>query len=324
MKQMIFTIVLLSNILITSCTDNQSALSISTKNVDNKEIAELTQQKEYIYKPTEFTIEDLTYEVIDTNKVAIIRCNTSVTDIDIPTIVMHDSIEYKIVSIECDAFCECVKLKSITIPDGLTCINDNTFYNCISLSSVTIPNSVARIGEGAFRYCTSLVSIYIPNSIQTIDNYAFANCTKLESINIPNGVKLIGSGLFNECESLTSIIIPSKLSLIKSATFRKCKNLTSIVIPNNIEEIRKISFSECINLLTVTIGKGVRNIRTTAFYGCDNLANVICLSQDPPILEEEVFPYPNKATLQVPRGSLERYKASDWNNYFSRIEEIDG
>ena len=117
---------------------------------------------------------------------------------------------------------------------------------------------------------------------------------------------------------LKNTLIPLPLG-----AFTPCASLLKFSRTDLIIYSVKISFSECINLLTVTIGKGVRNIRTTAFYGCDNLANVICLSQDPPILEEEVFPYPNKATLQVPRGSLERYKASDWNKYFSRIEEID-
>ena len=74
----------------------------------------------------------------------------------------------------------------------------------------------------------------------------------------------------------------------------------------------------------VAIPYGVTSIGKDAFYGCDNLANVICLSQEPPILEKEVFPYPNATTLQVPRGSLERYKASDWNKYFEgRIVEIE-
>lgn len=57
-----------------------------------------------------------------------------------------------------------------------TMISYGAFCDCISLVSVTIPNSVTSIGESAFENCTGLTSITIPNSVTSIDGYAFANC----------------------------------------------------------------------------------------------------------------------------------------------------
>ena len=61
----------------------------------------------------------------------------------------------------------------VTVPSGVTRINDNAFYYCESLESVTIPNSVTSIGWYAFCDCTSLTSVTIPDSITSIGPSAF-------------------------------------------------------------------------------------------------------------------------------------------------------
>ena len=58
------------------------------------------------------------------------------------------------------AFKNCSKLTSITIPDGVTCIDSSVFKNCSGLTSVTIPNSVTFIGSGAVSGCAWLDKIY--------------------------------------------------------------------------------------------------------------------------------------------------------------------
>ena len=50
---------------------------------------------------------------------------------------------------------------AVTIPDRInglpvTRIGSDAFYECYKLTSVTIPNSVASIGDGAFDGCTGL------------------------------------------------------------------------------------------------------------------------------------------------------------------------
>ena len=49
-------------------------------------------------------------------------------------------------------------LTDITLPEGLTTIENRTFYQCSSLTSVTLPEGLESIGEYAFRYCTDLTS----------------------------------------------------------------------------------------------------------------------------------------------------------------------
>ena len=93
MKRIILALII---ILTTSCNNKQTTTHIPSEKVQNEESTDTNQQEEYINMPPTFTIGDLTYEVIDSNHVALKRCNTSVSEIDIPTIVIHDGTEYKI------------------------------------------------------------------------------------------------------------------------------------------------------------------------------------------------------------------------------------
>ena len=73
-------------------------------------------------------------------------------------------------------------LKSITIPDGVTSIDDHAYSDCKHLTSVTIPNSVTSIGDSAFCNCKRLTSVTIPNSVTSIGKDAFSFCDRLNRI----------------------------------------------------------------------------------------------------------------------------------------------
>ena len=57
----------------------------------------------------------------------------------------------------------------MTIPDGVTSIDETAFLGCTSLTSVTIPDSVTSIKSKAFFNCTSLKSVTIPASVTNIN-----------------------------------------------------------------------------------------------------------------------------------------------------------
>ena len=97
------------------------------------------------------------------------------------------------------AFIYCYSLSSVTIPSGITSIEDSAFNSCFSLSSVTIPSGVTSIGNNAFYVCYSLSSVTIPSGVTSIGNNAFYVCRSLSSITIPSGVTSIGNSAFNDC-----------------------------------------------------------------------------------------------------------------------------
>lgn len=80
------------------------------------------------------------------------------------------------------AFHGCSSLTSITIPNSVKSIENDTFNNCSGLTSITIPNSVTSIGSSAFRDCANLTSITIPNSVTSIRRAAFSGYNNKKSI----------------------------------------------------------------------------------------------------------------------------------------------
>lgn len=67
-------------------------------------------------------------------------------------------------------------MESITIPDSVTSIGDNSFIGCDALTSIIIPDSVTAIGDSTFSYCKSLTAVTLPASLTSIANNAFADC----------------------------------------------------------------------------------------------------------------------------------------------------
>ena len=179
----------------------------------------------------------------------------------------------KVSSIGDEAFYNCTRLTSITIPDSVTSIGERAFYDCIWLTSITIPDSVTAIGDYAFYNCSSLTSVTIPDSVTSIGNLVFAYCG-LTSITIPDSVTSIGDYAFRDCTSLTSITIPDSVTSIGIRAFYYCISLTSITIPDGVTSIGDYVFYKCKSLASITIPDSVTSIVDSAFEGCESLARV--------------------------------------------------
>ena len=235
------------------------------------------------------------------------------------------TIPNSVTSIGQRAFYSCYGLTSITIPNSVKTIGDYAFCDCSGLTSITIPNSVTSIGNSAFAGCSHLTSITIPNSVKTIGDYAFCNCSGLTSVTIPNSVKTIGDYAFCDCYGLTSITIPNSVTSIGNSAFAGCSHLTSITIPNSVKTIGDYAFCDCSGLTSITIPNSVTSIGDYAFARA-NISTVISLITNPFRIGYETFSKNtfNNATLYVPKGTINKYKATEGWKDFLFIEEGDG
>ena len=213
-----------------------------------------------------------------------------------------------------------------TIPNSVTSIGTGAFRGCSSLVSVNIPNSVISIGQLAFNGCSALTSITIPNSVVSIGQGAFSQCSSLTSITIPNSVTSIGHSAFGGCNSLTSITIPNSVTTIGGFAFDGCSALTSITFPNSVTSIGQYAFRDCIRLKSITIPNSVTTISGWAFVNCSELTSVVSLNENPSSIEDCSFSTNtfSNATLYVPQGAIDKYKATEGWKDFSHIEEING
>ncbi len=128
----------------------------------------------------------------------------------------------------------------LVIPNDYTSIGEEAFYDCDKLISVTIPYSVDTIEDYAFLHCSNLHSISIPDSIKHIGAGVFQFCEKLTSIIIPNSVTHIGELPFLYCEQLETITLSNHISNIDDDIFYGCKNLKNVEISTTSPIFQKL------------------------------------------------------------------------------------
>ena len=205
--------------------------------------------------------------------------------------------------------------KNTEIPKDVTSIGAWAFHGLSSLTSITIPNSVTSIGEWALGYCDGLTSLTIPASLVDLGtNDPFTACSSLESIVVEKGNPKFDSR--NDCNA---IIEKSTNSLLLG-----CKNT---IIPNDVTSIGNRAFDSCRGLISLTIPASVTSIGYWAFINCTGLTDLYCLAAAVPTTNGDPnYPDPfvesniSNATLHVPAGSVDLYKAADcWKDFKSIV-----
>ena len=165
-------------------------------------------------------------------------------------------------------------LKVITLPKGMTRIENYAFRGCAALTSISLPEGVKSIGIDAFYGCAALTSISLPKELTSIGERTFCLCAALTSISLPKGVTSIGREAFSSCAALTSISLPEKLTSIGSSAFHGCKALTSISLPEKVTKIEEQTFDGCAALTSISLPEGVTSIGNSAFNGCTALTSI--------------------------------------------------
>jgi len=170
---------------------------------------------------------------------------------------------------------------SAVFPEGMTAIP--RLVNSELRGEIKLPSTVTRLGGMTFMN-TKITKIIFPENLRELDDTGY----------------LIQEGIFAGSRLMGTIELPKKVGRIPRSCFRDCAGITGLVFP-----------------------EGVLMLDEFAFAGCVNLNSIVCESTEPPLVADNAFlgvPKDN-FTVEVPKGSVEKYRnARGWGE-FKRIAE---
>ena len=241
------------------------------------------------------------------------------------------------------------EIEKVSLPSGITEIEDYAFKECDELSEINIPDTVTSIGEGAFESCDKLSEINIPDTVTSIGDWAFDGCDKLSEINIPDTVTSIGGCAFSFCtfktiklppyleylgeyafanSGLTSVTLPPVKNL-GEGVFEECRDLKKAVIEEGNTRIPRHTFAaynayscgkegiygwnvEEYNLEEVVLPKSLETIEKYAFMGCIELKKINLPENVTTIEDDAFFGCSGLKEIHIPE-SVKEISAGAWN-----------
>jgi uncharacterized repeat protein (TIGR02543 family) len=225
------------------------------------------------------------------------------TDITIPSMIDG----YVVAKIGGSAFALSTSIKSVTLPESITGIEDNAFNGATSLSEAYFLGNAPTMGKNVFYNCASdFKVIYYASKKRftnpwngyptiTYQSVYFDDYYKVQYVVTPDGITIsryTGSGetlipnWINGTRvtsigdyayagaNLTGIRIPSNITNIGYGAFMNCPSVASVDIPNSVTRIGDFAFSGCISLKSITIPSSVISIGDGAFSDCSILAEI--------------------------------------------------
>lgn len=137
------------------------------------------------------------------------------------------------------------KLKSITIPESVTSIDETAFLGCYKLSSVNFnaKNCKSPVsGRYAWFLNSQLTDLVIGDQVNSIPAYLAYGQSKLTSIIIPSGVTSIGDNAFRGCVLLDTILCKAHgVPDVEATTFSNY-NATLYVPIESFSQYRKAEY----------------------------------------------------------------------------------
>ena len=242
---------------------------------------------------------DYSYEILNDGTLRLYQYEGTDTNIVVPDTI--DGRKVTVLGNSTFQYCtQASDIESVTLPDSITTIEKNAFYNCEKLKSVTIPPNVSSIGLAAFVEGLSESSLteikvdpenpyfsekdgvvfskdgtklivfpsgrsgdyQIPDGTVSVGDYAFYYCVNVSSITVPGSVRSLGEGAFGNCSSLTKAVLNEGLEEIGEYAFQSSSGIRDIIIPASVKSVGK-------NGLCLSSGCRIRVLSTDTVWADD-------------------------------------------------------
>ncbi len=208
-------------------------------------------------------------------------------------------------------------ISAISIPEGITHIDELAFDGVKFVKDLTLPDSLETIGAHAFARMYSTETISFGSKLKQITDGAFAYFGA-RIVELPEGLEYIGDRAFSGSPELIKLTIPSSVTHIGEGLTYNCKEMEIVEVSENnpyYASLNGVLFSKDFTHLmgyptgrwdiSYTIPEGVREIDALAFHTTYRLRNVEFPSTLAHIHRGAFFSCTHISSIDLPDGLLE-------------------
>lgn len=186
------------------------------------------------------------------------------------------------------AFTGCKKLKDVKLTDSVQEIQDRAFQNC-GMDKITIPKGVTLLDDYVFQDCGQLSTVVFEKIPDTVKS-PFYKCNGILNVYVPDLWSWMNAGwstasgsptsngadLYVGGKLLTDLVVPFNGDIeVPFGSFWGCKSIKKVKISDGIQTLKKSCFCRCDMMEEVTIPESVTSIEPFAFCDCSNLKKII-------------------------------------------------
>ena len=213
--------------------------------------------------------------------------DTEATSIDIPEEVEYDGRIYKVVNVSCYAFYQCKSIRSVTLGENITDIEQGAFKDCTNItyigwnavhvndftSAIEYGNMFSNVGKdrNGIRLVFGDKVEHIPARAFYTSSSISQHCDKITSIEFGENIRTIGEYAFAYSSNLTTVSLPEHLQQLPAHCFEKCEALERVDISDRIIDIGTRAFYGCSSIRELVFGAGLETIGKDAFSGCSGV-----------------------------------------------------
>ena len=135
----------------------------------------------------DFMVDGIYYKKIYNNSVGVASKDVSYGSysgsVNVPATVEYEGVTYEVITVCHNAFCNCLDLSSVTLPNTITSIGYNAFLGS-GITSIVVPDAVEVIADGAFQMCHNLREVTLGSSLNLINGNVFNDTPALEKLTV--------------------------------------------------------------------------------------------------------------------------------------------
>lgn len=300
-------------VLLGGCTSTRKDGNVEPSAGKEEELTELTGKSidvEYMDEYREISGDGMFFEVDEKNKTAKV---TSYYELEqkefvIPDVITYEGKDYPVTEVGKDAFGTNQEVEQVYIGKNVKVLAEDAFYTCPSLKKITLPEGLTSIEEYALGAC-GFEELILPKSLTHLGDYActslddlkkltiegditnwgaevFSECGNLEEVTFADECTVIGKGAFTNCASLKQINLPKSLKTIEPEAFWGCSALKELSLPDTLTSIGESAFMDT-SIKELRMPKGISDVNYDMLDGMDNLEKLIVPSEYASSYQEE-------------------------------------